>query len=58
VNQSSDESLSSFSENHLNQSSDNSLFSLSLFRPENANEWLFLPLNEYAEYTDLVPDYK
>ena len=29
-----------------------------LFRPENANEWLFLPLNEYAEYTDLVPDYK
>ncbi len=29
-----------------------------LFKPENANEWLFLPLNEYAEYTDLVPDYK
>ncbi len=28
------------------------------FLPENANEWLFLPLNEYAEYTDLVSDYK
>jgi broad specificity phosphatase PhoE/ADP-ribose pyrophosphatase YjhB (NUDIX family) len=29
-----------------------------LFTPQTARDWLFLPLNEYAEFTDLVPDYK
>jgi hypothetical protein len=42
--------------------SSNNLSSLSsdrsLFVPETANEWLFLPLNEYAEFTELVPDYQ